>query len=363
MKISIAIPVYGQANFLQSALESIRVRNNYVNLAIMDATPDDSVQEVLNGYSGLFAYHRHGPDQGQTAAIQEGWDNTDGEIIAWLCADDYYFPYTLDLIRQVFIDHPDVDVVYGDSVFVDECEKFIGYFPAIKKSINAITRECCISQPSCFVRRTAFEKIGGKLNDGLHYTMDWDLWIRLYKSGAKFYYLNKPLSVVRMYPGTKTSSRSWQRFYEIGQHLFNNNNPFSAIRSLLGFYYQDLLSNQTNGFDRLMLNLLNCYRSLKTIKPHPSSENDMNYGFYKNNHLVGSEVEVYLPWYKKEKPSRVVVDCDLAETPLAYLNGSPLKFTEACYEISDFDTSTYLLELKLVSETQQNWHLYGVSFI
>jgi glycosyltransferase involved in cell wall biosynthesis len=44
VKFSIAIPIYQQANFLPSALESIRVQALDVQLAVVDATPDDSVQ-------------------------------------------------------------------------------------------------------------------------------------------------------------------------------------------------------------------------------------------------------------------------------------------------------------------------------
>lgn len=365
MKFSVAIPVYRQAEFLPSALESIRAQSAEVELAVMDATPDDSVQKVLERYAGLLSYHRFGPDSGQTSAIQEGWDNTKGEIIAWLCADDYYFPDTLEAVRQVFIEQPEVEVVYGDSVFVDETGSFLGYFPAIKNNISSITRECCISQPSCFVRRAAFEKIGGKLNAELHYTMDWDLWIRLYRSGAKFYYLNKPLSVVRMYDGTKTSSRSWRRFFEIGCHLFKNTTPFSAARSLLGFYYQDLLLNHGKSFDRLMLRLLNFYRSRKNMSLNLSNMHEFNYGFYNNSNLVSPYVDIYLPWYDEEKPTKLVIICDLNNAPIAYLNDSQLKSNGSgfYYDIFELDASRHLLHLQLSSLEKRSWHLYDVKFI
>ena len=72
MRFAISIPTFGQANFLSSALESLRVQSFGVNLAIMDATPNDSVQQVIKGYENLISYQRFGPDLGQTTAIQEG---------------------------------------------------------------------------------------------------------------------------------------------------------------------------------------------------------------------------------------------------------------------------------------------------
>lgn len=83
---SIAIPVFGQAHFLPAALSSVLAQTSRYQLAVMDATPDFSVQTVLKDYSKILCYQRHGPDSGQSVAIQEGWNHTDGDIVAWLCA-------------------------------------------------------------------------------------------------------------------------------------------------------------------------------------------------------------------------------------------------------------------------------------
>jgi glycosyltransferase involved in cell wall biosynthesis len=95
---SISIPVYNQAKYLGTALESIRCQSTDVQLAVLDASADDSAQSVLVPYRGLIHYAYHHSDAGQSAAIQEGWDNTSGDVVAWLNADDYYFP--TDIPRQ-----------------------------------------------------------------------------------------------------------------------------------------------------------------------------------------------------------------------------------------------------------------------
>ena len=365
MQFSIAIPVCGQANFLPSALESIRVQARDVQVAIMDATPDDSVQIVLKKYQQLLCYDRHGADAGQSAAIQEGWDNTDGEIIAWLCADDYYLPDALDAVKKVFISHPDVDVVYGDAVFVNEAGYFSGYFPAINSDISSILKGDCISQSSCFVRRTALEK-SGRLNAELHYIMDWDLWTRLYRSGAKFHYLNKPLSVVRMYEGTKTSSRSWRRFFEIARHLWLNTTKTTALKSLIGLYCQNLLSGHVTGYKLLILKALNFYRHQKHLSQNRNGLiRRYNYGLSPHNNEVENCADVFMPWYNKLPPTLIRVLCDLDTAPEVYLNGLHLSAkpdTQFCYEIPAIDLSSYLLHLRLSYSAEKTWHLQIVEF-
>jgi len=346
-------------------MESIRVQAWDVQLSVMDATPDQRVQMVLEQYQELLSYHRHGRDSGQTAAIQEGWDNTDGEILAWLCADDYYFPDALDAVKGVFTSCPDIDVVYGDSVFVDEGGHFLGYFPEIDSDISSILKGDCISQPSCFVRRNAIEAIG-RLNTKLHYIMDWDLWTRLYRSGAKFYYLKKPLSVVRMYKGTKTSSRTWRRFFEIGRHLLINTTPVTTIRSLIGFYYQDLLSGKVSGIESLILKMLNYYRQQRRhFQNKKRISRHFNYGLSQYGNEVEESVDVFLPWYNKAPPTAIRVRCDLETAPEVNLNGLPLSSkpnTKFCYEIPVIDLSSYLIHLRIWSSVGKKWHLQVVEF-
>jgi len=365
MKFSIAIPIYQQANFLPSALESIRVQARDVQVAVMDATPDDSVQLVSEKYQELFYYQRHGADSGQAAAIQEGWNNTDGEILSWLCADDYYFPDTLAAVKNIFIHYPEVDVVYGDSVFVDEADNFISYFPEINSDISSILKGDCISQPSCFVRRKTLGKVGN-LNLKLRYIMDWDLWTRLYRSGAKFHYLNKPLSVTRIYKGTKTASRSYKRFFEITKHLWHNTTKTEAVKSLIGFYYQDLLSNHVTGCELIIFKLLDFYHHQKKLfQKQRGMIRRFNYGLSPHDNEVENFVDVFMPWYKPFPPMAIKVLCDLEKAPEVDLNGQRLLVnpnSRFCYEIPTLDLSLPLLHLQLSSLTGKIWHLWGVEF-
>ena len=371
MLYSIAIPVLGQASFLPTALSSIQAQSCRFQLAVMDATPDNSVQDVLKNYSEILSYHRHGPDAGQSAAIQEGWDHTDGDVVAWLCADDYYFPYTLEEVDKIFASHPEVDVVYGDSVFVDRDGNFLSYFIEVSDDIASILQSCCISQPSCFIRRSALHKIG-KLDASLHYIMDWDLWTRLYKAGAKFHYLSKPLSAVRMYPETKTASRSKKRYAEINRHLKNNVGFFTRIRSLLGFYYYDLLIGKTSMMDRIVFHGINLLRSIKKVVwKHSSKRSTVLYGFESYSNKVYGECEILLPFYGNCMPRQIVVECRDVNTLQVYINGglknvvSVTGIVDGCryvVEINDYLIGN-LLRLNLQSKSTKPWHLVSIKFL
>lgn len=323
-RFSISTPIYQQAHFLATAMESLRCQSMPFELAVLDATPDDSAQKVLQDYQDLITYQYHHADAGQTAAIQEGWDNTKGDIVAWLNADDYYFPDTLAKVAAVFAAHPDVDVVYGHGVFVEPENKFQMYFPTIEKNPALLIKNCIICQPSCFVRRNAMERVGG-LNPALYYTMDWDLWIRLYRAGCKFYFLDDMLSTVRIYAETKTASGAKKRQREI-DGLLKQHGVNWLTRQLfkLGFIYHDLAKNKKTVIDYInyyVLALL--YRLRRRYQQHAGTVIN---GIERRSNQVHESCEVLLPWYNPLRAHEITIITD-GPAPKLFFNEYEIALT------------------------------------
>jgi len=57
--------------------------------------------------------------------------------------------------------------------------------------------------PSSFFRRELCERVGG-FDASLKYCMDWDLWIKFMKAGARFKRINEYLWAQRQWSGSKT---------------------------------------------------------------------------------------------------------------------------------------------------------------
>ena len=221
MKLAISVPVGAWHDFLPSALESLACQGGDLSVALLDASGDPRVHALADRYDGLLAYRRHGPDGGQSDAILEGWANLEGDWLGWLNADDALMPGALDRVRARLGEAPELDVVYGHSVILDAAGAMTGYHFNVEPPGPRLLQAGIISQPSCFFRRAAYERAGG-LNRDLHYVMDWDLWIRLYTSGARFGFLDQPLSMVIWAEDTKTASLNARRRAEletlIGEH-------------------------------------------------------------------------------------------------------------------------------------------------
>lgn len=302
LSFAIVIPNYNQSHFLYTALESIRFQKVSIQTAIMDGGSTDQFEKVVSEYSDLITYVRSRPDEGQSAAINEGTWKIDGDIVSWLNADDYLFPNALTHVRKVFNDNPDVDVVYGDAIHVTPNGQFLSYFlPVHSHDPIVIIKNNYICQPACFYRYEVFKEVAG-VDPTLFYTMDWDLWCRFASKGKTFRYIPTVLAAVRYYPGTKTLSSSRKRFAEIYKVEKRYGTRLFKI-AWIGAYYHGLTFNQKKSVSELALFLvLILLRKLKnTVARHRilKIRNDSLYGFNRTDSTIDGACIIHLPWYDK----------------------------------------------------------------
>lgn len=220
------------------ALKSISQQSTPVSVGLCSVCPAESYGDDLLLYSDIIDYARYGSDDGQSAAINEGWRAIDGDIYAWLNADDYLVPGALQKVTAAFNNNPEADVVFGQSYIVQNT-KIIGMHSEVRDKMNDILTGNIISQPSCFIRRKALFDIG-LLDEVLHYTMDWDLWVRLFNSGAKFHYLPDVLSMVAWDAHTKTSSLSRHRYIEIFNLRRKHASRIASAQTALSFLLEHI---------------------------------------------------------------------------------------------------------------------------
>lgn len=230
IRFSCAVPVGRWHPFLPAALQSLAGQTVPLDVALLDSSGDPRVAEAADSSRINFAYRRTGPDKGQAAAIAEGWRKTDGDVVFWLNADDRLLPNALNLVASAFESRDAPDVVFGDSDFIDIRGCKTGRHDQVADVNDLLLRSNTISQPSCFAKRDAVERAGG-LNESLHYVMDWDLWVRLYRSGARFKRLENTLSAVYMAEDTKTGLINAGRLREVHALVRHNAGTWAAVKS------------------------------------------------------------------------------------------------------------------------------------
>jgi glycosyltransferase involved in cell wall biosynthesis len=245
IRFAVAIPIGQWHDFIPAAFESLASQGVPMDIALLDASEDPRVAEAADASGLAFTYRRHGPDGGQSDAIREGWANTGGDVVFWLNGDDRLLPSALEAVTRAFQSKAQPDVVFGGSDFIDGEARTIGQHDQVAEASPLLLRSNVISQPSCFVRRTAMEAVGGVDRD-LHFVMDWDLWVKLYKSGYSFLRIEQALSAVFIGEGTKTEQVSARRLGEVFALVHRNAGLWAATKSALSLWAHTLKTRRSD---------------------------------------------------------------------------------------------------------------------
>lgn len=204
--ISIVTPNLNQGPFIERTIRSV-LDQNYpdLELIVQDGLSTDESVEVIRRYSDQLASWVSVKDKGQSQAINLGMQRSHGEIMAYLNSDDVLLPGSLNYVAKFFFENPHVDVVYGDRLLIDEQDQLINYWVLPKHDNETILWADYVPQETLFWRRSAWDKVGGRIDESFHFAMDWDLILRFRAANLTFAHVPKFLGAFRITDGQKTN--------------------------------------------------------------------------------------------------------------------------------------------------------------
>ncbi len=193
MRISIVIPNYNSGAVLERAIRSV-LDQNYPDLQLImaDSASTDCSREIIESYRDRFGVVICEKDKGQADGLNKGFRHANGEIFAWLCADDELMPGALAHVAELFRAQPEADVVIGgcERVFADGSRLETQADPETWRKIGMLN---VVEQPSTFWRAALHGKLGD-IDRSYHLAFDWDLWCRMRRAGARLLTTNQILS-------------------------------------------------------------------------------------------------------------------------------------------------------------------------
>ncbi len=211
--VSIVTPSFNQGRFIQETIESVLSQDySPVEYLVIDGGSTDETLDILKQYGSRF-YWVSEKDRGQSNAINKGWNRASGEILAWLNSDDIYLPGAIPKAVAFLQDHPEFGAVYGEGYHIKEDGKIIERYPTEPFNRQRLAETCYVCQPTVFIRKGVLQEIGF-LDEGLRYSMDYDLWFRIARQ-HDFGYLPEYLACTRFYGETKTLGQRVQVHKEI----------------------------------------------------------------------------------------------------------------------------------------------------
>jgi glycosyltransferase involved in cell wall biosynthesis len=205
-KISIITPSFNQGAYLEDTIKSV-LSQRYPNLEyiIMDGGSTDNSVDIIKKYNSQISFWKSEPDNGQSAAIHDGFKKSTGDILAFINSDDYYLPNSFQSVVDIFMRIPTTQWVVGRGIIVDErgnLKKRIKNLPISLNNMAYLDNR--VFQPATFWRRELYFSVGG-INPKYSFAFDYDLFFRFLKQTSPKN-INKEISAFRIHDTSKTMS-------------------------------------------------------------------------------------------------------------------------------------------------------------
>ena len=266
--ISVIVPCYNQAQYLDECLQSVygQTYPNWECIIVNDGSPDHT-EEVAHRWLEKdsrfrYVYKENG---GLSSARNAGIGVAKGEWILPLDADDKIGSKYLALAEREFINNPTVVYCkaefFGDKTGIWELGEF-----SLPKLANTNIIFC-----SALYKRASWLEVKGYDENLIYGLEDWDFWISLLKNGGKvikindvcFYYRVKSQSMIK---NLNSEKRKFTIDYISNKHseffIFQLGN-FSELLSFK-YKYEEIIHNKSYEiFDKYFLKLWNIKNKFK----------------------------------------------------------------------------------------------------
>jgi glycosyltransferase involved in cell wall biosynthesis len=159
VNFSIVTPSFRNSRWLKLCIASVADQQGVtVEHIVQDSCSDDGTQEWLPQDSRVKAFIEK--DKGMYDAVNRGFKRAQGDIVAYLNCDEQYLPGALKAVHDFFTQHPEVEVVFADTLVVDPDGKYLCHRKSLLPRANHIWVRFSNLTCAIFLRRKTLEERG-----------------------------------------------------------------------------------------------------------------------------------------------------------------------------------------------------------
>lgn len=210
-RISILIPTYNRADFLQAAVSSALAQNVPADeIIVVDDGSTDDTARVMQSFirQGVrFVPKEH---SGAPATRNRAIEEATGDFLLWLDSDDVLLEHTVELYHQALKETPKVDVFYGSLLIVENNLEVTGkelkhadWYGDKKMMVSHFLFKNVVPNPGTLVRKACYEEMGG-YDLGYPRAHDYEFWVRIAPK-ATFRRVNEPVVLWRWHDANMSS--------------------------------------------------------------------------------------------------------------------------------------------------------------
>jgi glycosyltransferase involved in cell wall biosynthesis len=219
--VTIVITTYNYAHTVGTAIESALAQDYpQLEVLVVDNASTDTTPELAARYAAdpRFRYVRNAENIGMVPNHNKGLREARGSYILFLSADDFLLAGHISRSFAHLRAHPEIDVLYTSTYFVDEQGRFTGlrqmsgqplaaYDGGRNEFAGLFLEGCYMCFPTMLMRRDLFERFG-ELDEAIK-AADYEIVLRWAANGVRFGYLPEPTCAVRLHSAQQSSAQNY----------------------------------------------------------------------------------------------------------------------------------------------------------
>jgi len=202
--VSVIIPAYNASEFIRESLDSVFAQTftDFEVIVINDGSPDtEQLERALQRFPDNLRYIKQ-ENRGAAAARNTGLRTANGELVAFLDADDTYSPAFLESQIE-FLERTNADFVFCDALLFGESPLAGRTFMQVQPPRGEVTPETLLTVDVTVLTSTVLARRApileaGLFDEAMRRGHDFDLWLRLAKRGVRFAYHREALAQHRI---------------------------------------------------------------------------------------------------------------------------------------------------------------------
>jgi glycosyltransferase involved in cell wall biosynthesis len=217
--VSIIVPCYNQAQYLDAALQSVldQTYPDWECIIVNDGSPDHT-EEVAKKWVDkdprfIYCYKENG---GVSSARNLGIEKAKGEYLQFLDSDDFLVKEKLELSLHQVDKNKDFNLVISNfMMFADNPERTSEPFCQLNTQMFSFENmlyhwnESFSIQVQCgLFHSSLFETI--RFPEDLTAQEDWVVWVRIFKRGCKVIFIDQPLALYRRNPNSRMNKSIYE---------------------------------------------------------------------------------------------------------------------------------------------------------
>lgn len=264
--VSIIVPCYNQAQYLDECLQSVlhQTYNNWECIIINDGSTDDTADISKNWIEkdARFFYFEK-KNGGVASARNYGIKKSKGIYILPLDGDDYISNNYIETCVNEFEANINIKLVYGKAMKFGQINMEWD-LPAY--SFENILKYNMIFCTALF-KRTDFDLVGGYDEKMTMSAEDWEFWINLLKNGGKVVRNLKCTFYYRIKVGSRNANITpdYLKINTSYNYIYNKYCNFYEVKNAIMLYNKYLESKQNIHKLNHQLNNLDTYLSKKDV--------------------------------------------------------------------------------------------------